>query len=174
MRLVTAKSALATYALRPAEATSTVELVAAPWLGLICLWPLSYAPGILRRMPLTFEVDGDRGILRSHGTGVLSMADLLEYFAETRAHPAYDPSMHRVMDLREVTQLPSSDDIRSLATFARTKAPVETARMAIIASSDLAFGVSMMFKAFVGYGERLIVVRDEAEAMAWLMDGRVD
>src|SRR4051812_30169599 len=96
------------------------------------------------RMPLTFQVDTQHRILRSRGSGVLTMADLLTYFAETRADPDYEPSMHRVMDLRDVTQLPSSDDIRSLATFARTKAPVETARMAIIASSDLAFGVSMM------------------------------
>jgi len=119
-------------------------------------------------MPLTFVVDKQAGILRSHGTGVLTTGDLLKYFAESHADPNYVPAMHRVMDLREVSQLPSSDDIRSLATFARTKAPVETARMAIIASSDLAFGVSMMFKAFVGYGERLIVVRDEAEAIDWL------
>jgi len=99
------------------------------------------------------------------------MADLLQYFAQTRADPDYEPTMHRVMDLRDVTQLPSSDDIRSLAAFARTKAPVESARMAIIASSDLAFGVSMMFKGFVGYGERLLVVRDETEAMDWLIKG---
>src|SRR5262245_49861708 len=124
-------------------------------------------------MPLTFVVDKAHGILRSQGTGVLTTSDLLQYFAETRAAPDYVPTMHRVMDLRGVTQLPSSEDIRSLATFARTKAPVETARMAIIASSDLAFGVSMMFKAFVGYGERLIVVRDEAEAVDWLTKGRL-
>jgi hypothetical protein len=122
-------------------------------------------------MPLTFEVDTQRRIIRSRGTGALTTADLLQYFADTRADPDYDDSMHRVMDLRDVTKLPSSDDIRWLAAFARTKAPVETARMAIIASSDLAFGVSMMFKAFVGYGEQLIVVRDEAEAMAWLTRG---
>ena len=124
-------------------------------------------------MALTFRVDKPGGTLRSTGTGVLTVADLLKYFAETRADPDYEPSMHRVMDLRGVTQLPSSDDIRSLAAFARTKAPVETARMAIIASSDLAFGVSMMFKAFVGYGERLLVVRDETEAMDWLTSGRL-
>ena len=123
-------------------------------------------------MPLTFHVDRSDGVIRSRGTGALTMADLLEYFAGSRADPDYEASMHRVMDLREVTQLPSSDDIRSLATFARTKAPMDTARMAIIASSDLAFGVSMMFKGFVGYGERLIVVRDETEAMLWLTKGR--
>ena len=122
-------------------------------------------------MPLTFHVDRAEGIVRSHGSGVLTVADLLGYFGDTRADPEYIPGLHRVMDLREVTQLPSSEDIRSLATFARTKAPVETARMAIIASSDLAYGVSMMFKGFVGYGERLIVVRDEAEAMAWVNRG---
>ncbi|MEO5567924.1 MAG: STAS/SEC14 domain-containing protein [Gemmatimonadaceae bacterium] len=123
-------------------------------------------------MPLTYRVDRQQSIVRSHGTGMLSMTDLLDYFAASRADPDFDPAMHRLMDLREVTGLPSSDDIRSLATFARTKAPVETARMAILASSDLAFGVSMMFKAFVGYGERLVVVRDENEAMAWLTGGR--
>jgi hypothetical protein len=124
-------------------------------------------------MALTFRVEKPGGILRSVGTGVLTMSDFLKYFAETRADPDYEPSMHRVMDLREETQLPSSDDIRSLAAFARTKAPVESARMAIIASSDLAFGVSMMFKAFVGYGERLLVVRDETEAMNWLTTGQL-
>ena len=122
-------------------------------------------------MPLTFHVDRAEGIVRSQGSGDLTVADLLGYFSDTRADPEYIPGLHRVMDLREVTQLPSSEDIRSLATFARTKAPVETARMAIIASSDLAYGVSMMFKGFVGYGERLIVVRDEAEAMAWVNRG---
>jgi hypothetical protein len=122
-------------------------------------------------MPLTFRVDKAKGLLRSRGSGVLTMGDLLAYFADSRADPDYDAAMNRVMDLRDVTQLPSSEEIRSLATFARTRAPVETARMAIIASSDLAFGVSMMFKGFVGYGERLLVVRDEQEALDWLMEG---
>jgi hypothetical protein len=122
-------------------------------------------------MPLSFRVDAQDRILRSRGSGELTVQDLLDYFAESRADPDYEPAMHRVMDLREVTQLPSSDDVRSLATFARSKAPVESARMAIIASSDLAFGVSMMFKGFVGYGERLVVVRDETEAMDWLTLG---
>lgn len=122
-------------------------------------------------MPLTFLVDKDAHILRSQGSGHLTVDDLLEYFAASRADPDFDPSMHRLMDLRGVTQLPPSADIRSLATFARTKVPADTARMAIIASSDLAFGVAMMFKAFVGYGERLLVVRDEAEANAWLATG---
>lgn len=119
-------------------------------------------------MPLTYRVDKENGILRSHGAGALTIGDLMEYFAATRADPDFDPAMHRLMDLREVTQLPSSDDVRALATYARTKAPVETARMAILASSDIAFGVSMMFKGFVGFGERLVVVRDENEATAWL------
>lgn len=123
-------------------------------------------------MPLTYRVDKQEKILRSHGSGVLSVADLMDYFAATRADPDFDPAMHRLMDLREVTQLPSSEDIRSLAALARAKAPVDAARMAILASSDLAFGVGMMFKAFVGFGERLIVVRDEAEAMAWLKAGQ--
>lgn len=122
-------------------------------------------------MPLSYRVDKTQQIVRSFGSGVLSVNDLLQYFAATRADPDFDPSMHRLMDLRDVTQLPSSEDIRSLALFARSRAPDDTARMAILASSDLAFGVSMMFKAFVGYGSRLIVVRDEDEAFGWLAGG---
>ena len=123
-------------------------------------------------MPLTFRVDKHDGILRSRGSGSLTVQDLLDYFSATRADPDYDASMHRVMDLRAVTQLPSSEEIRSLAAFARSNAPVDSVRMAIIAPTDLAFGVSMMFKAFVGYGERLEVVRDETEAMDWLTKGQ--
>lgn len=122
-------------------------------------------------MPLTYRVDKDTHIVRSQGSGHLTVDDLLEYFTASRADPDFDPSMHRLMDLRGVTHLPPSADIRSLATFVRTKAPTDTARMAILAPSDLAYGVAMMFKAFVGYGERLLVVRDEAEANAWLATG---
>jgi hypothetical protein len=123
-------------------------------------------------MPLSYRVDKTQQMVRSFGSGVLSVNDLLQYFAATRADPDFDPSMHRLMDLRDVTQLPSSEDIRALALFARTQPPDDSARMAILASSDLAFGVSMMFKAFVGYGDRLVVVRDEAEAIEWLASGR--
>lgn len=119
-------------------------------------------------MPLTYRVDQSMSIVRSRGSGVLTVSDLQTYFTTTRADPQVEPTMHRLMDLREVTQLPSSADVRALANFARAKPPAETARMAIIASSDLAFGVSMMFKAFVGYGDRLLVARDEAEAVAWV------
>jgi len=126
---------------------------------------------MLLGMPLRYWVDRHNAIVHSEGSGRLAIGDLLEYFAATRADPAVEPAMHRVMDLRQVTELPTSAEIREIATLARTNAPNLAARMAIVASSDLAFGVSMMFKAFVGYGERLIVVRDEAEAMAWLVDG---
>src|SRR5688572_21004135 len=122
-------------------------------------------------MPLSLQVDKQAGIVRSHGSGVLTTTDLTDYFVRSRAHPDFDPTMQRLMDLRNVTQLPSSEDVRSLAAFARTNPPDDAARMAIIAPSDLAFGVSMMFKAFVGYGERLVVVRDEGEAMDWLLNG---
>jgi hypothetical protein len=122
-------------------------------------------------MPLTYIVDRENHLLRSHGSGPLTTADLIDYLTKTRADPDYDPTMNRLMDLREITSLPSSADVRSLAMFMRAKAPVDTARMAILASSDLAFGVAMMFKAFVGYGERFLVVRSEEEANAWLADG---
>src|SRR3954468_14691850 len=122
-------------------------------------------------MPLTYSVDSVNGVLRAKGDGMLSMDDLRAYFTATRADPLVEPTMHRLMDLRGVTQLPSTDELRQLATFSRANAPDPSARMALLASSDLAFGVSMMFKAYAGYGERLAVVRDEAEAMAWLLEG---
>ncbi|HET9424653.1 MAG TPA: hypothetical protein VFO55_04710 [Gemmatimonadaceae bacterium] len=119
-------------------------------------------------MPMTFEVDKAHHVLRSRATGPLTIDDLIGYLTESRAHPDFDPGMDRWMDLREITQLPSSEDVRALAVYVRTRAPVETARMAILASSDLAFGVAMMFKALVGYGDRLVVVRNEDDAADWL------
>lgn len=121
-------------------------------------------------MSLIYWIDQTNQILRSLGTGPLSIDDLRNYFAATRADPRFIPTMHRLMDLRQVTNLPPSSEIRVLAHLARDMAPAPEARMAIVASSDLAFGVSMMFKGLVGFGDRLIVVRDEAEALAWLND----
>jgi hypothetical protein len=127
---------------------------------------------MLLLMPLRYWVDSHNGIVRSEGSGRLTVRDLLDYFTATRADPAVDPAMHRLMDLRAVTELPTSAEIRQLAALSRTKAPDTPARMAIVASSDLAFGVSMMFKAFVGFGDRLLIVRDEKEALDWLIAGR--
>ena len=119
-------------------------------------------------MPLNYWVDVERQIVRSRGTGELSVDDLRTYFSDTRSDPAVTPTMHRLMDLREVTGLLSTDHVRDVAVLSRGLAPATEARMAILASSDLAYGVSMMFKGLVGFGERLVVVRDEPEALGWL------
>src|SRR3954462_5852094 len=119
-------------------------------------------------MPLTYWVDAQRNILRSKGVGELSITDLRNYFIATRGDPKVRPSMNRMMDLRDVTALPSSSEIRELVLLARDKTPGPGTRMASVAGTDLGYGVGMMFKGPVGYGERLIVVRDENEALQWI------
>ena len=79
--------------------------------------------------------------------------------------------MHRLLDLREVMKLPPTDELRAMATLTREVPVSPAARIAILVASDLGFGVSMMFKAFSGFGDRLFVFRDENEALAWLREG---
>lgn len=125
-------------------------------------------------MPLTYWVDEDQHIVRSKASGALSATDLRDYFVATRADPTIVPTMHRLMDLSDVTNLPSSESIRELAAMSRSYPTATEARLAILATSDLVFGVSMMFKGFVGWGDRLQVVRDEAEALRWLSGDSAD
>lgn len=123
-------------------------------------------------MPLTYWVDEDHHVLRSVGTDPLTAEDFRGYFVQTRSDPRVVATLHRIMDVRGVTSLPTTDEVRSLATMARDLAPAPGARLAIIAPSDLGFGVAMMFAGFAGLSDRLLVARDEAEAVRWVEKGQ--
>ena len=117
---------------------------------------------------MVYDVDETQQLVRSVGTGSLTVSELRDYFAATRADPRVRSTMHRLMDLSGITDLPSSAEIRSMAAMSLDWRPDPAARIAVIAASDVTYGVSMMFGGYAGYRDQLAVFRDEAEALAWL------
>lgn len=122
-------------------------------------------------LPMAYHVDIDHNILASEWNGALTIAGMQAYFAATRADRAVTPGLHRLLDLRRVVALPRTDEIREMVALMREYPTTPEARFAVLVASDLGFGVSMMFKAYSGLGDRFYVFRDEGEALSWLSTG---
>lgn len=105
------------------------------------------------------------------GHGVLGAQDLQRHRNELLADPAYGPALSQLMDLRRVSEFTiKARELRSHALAGAFNGPYFS-RIAVIADSDLAFGLARLYEAHVGghYGEeRFTVFRDKALAWQWL------
>ena len=128
-------------------------------------------------MPITFQIDHERRIVFARGVGVLSDEDVFDYQRgvwtreDTRGYS-------EMMDMRSVEQiaLPSMDRVRDLANLsAEMDAGTAGTRFAIVASSDLAFGLGRMYEAYRGMNPKsrkeVRVFRSPEDALKWLEEG---
>ena len=128
-------------------------------------------------MPITFQIDHERRIVFARGLGILSDEDVFDYQQgvwsreDTRGYS-------EMMDMRAVEQiaLPSMDRVRDLANLsAEMDAGSKGSKFAIVASSDLAFGLGRMYEAYRGMnprsGKEVRVFRSPEDALKWLEEG---
>jgi TPR repeat protein len=128
-------------------------------------------------MPITFQIDPERRIVFARGLGVLSDEDVFEYQRTVWSREDIR-GYNELIDMRGVEQigLPSMDRVRDLANLsAEMDAGARGAKFAIVASSDLAFGLGRMYEAYRGMnprsGKEVKVFRDPEEALKWLEEG---
>jgi hypothetical protein len=101
-------------------------------------------------MPIVYRVDHEAHVVIAAGHGVLTDADVFGYQQEVwgRSDVAgYD----ELVDMTQVTQiaLPSVDRVQDLAQLSiRMDDKYSRSRFAIIAPTDIAFGLGRMFQAF--------------------------
>ena len=101
-------------------------------------------------MPMSYRVDHAARVIVAVGRGVLADADVFGYQRELLSRPEiarYD----ELIDMTEVTEfaVPSADRIRDLADLAATTDEVTPAsRLAIVAPSDVAFGLGRMYQTY--------------------------
>lgn len=122
-------------------------------------------------MPIRHRIIPQFFLVVSVGHGVLGARDLQHHRSELLADPAYGPALSQLMDLRRVRDFTiQAREIRSHALAGAFDGPYFS-RIAVIADSDLAFGLARLYEAHVGghYGEeRFTVFRDKALAWQWL------
>jgi hypothetical protein len=120
-------------------------------------------------MPASYEIDKERRLVISKGTGVITLADGLAHQKQLLADPDFDRSFSQLMDFTEVTKWElRTEDLRQLAA---KNVFSSMSRRAFVVGSEEAFGLGRMFETFREMaGEQGIrVFRSRAEAMSWVL-----
>ena len=115
---------------------------------------------------IEYDYDEARGLLRVTASGVLADVD----FREAK-FPDVPVGTHELLDTSAVTRVElSSAEVRRLAEVDRS-GPVRIARMAIVATTAVGFGLARMYQT-LSEGDHpateVRVFRDTDSARAWL------
>ncbi len=123
-------------------------------------------------MPLAYRIDVARGVVFTYGSGVLTDEDVLGFKNRLAKDPDFRPDMVELSDIRDVVELRVTPaGIARMLDADRREERTRGARLAILASDDLAYGMARMYAQRATIQEedpRVGIFRNEAEARAWL------
>jgi hypothetical protein len=118
-------------------------------------------------MGQSYAIDRTRHLVQIRLFGKVSIADLQDLQRRVGLDPAFAPDLHTLTDLSEVTEV----DVESFAIAAAASTPLFAlgVRRAIVAPTDLLFGLARMYASHAERGGGQIhVFRDRAAAEGWL------
>jgi len=126
-------------------------------------------------MPIDHEIDHEHRLVRARGRGIFTDQDVFSYQRDVWSRPdvaGYD----ELIDMTEVEriELPSVDRVLDLAKVsAAMDRDAPPSKLAIVAATDLAFGLGRMYQTLRGLEHRSTkqvgVFRSLAEALAFLL-----
>lgn len=118
-------------------------------------------------MPAQYTIDSDRRIIFSQAIGVVTADDLRDHQSRLRADPAFDAKFDQLWDLSGATEV--QIEAEAIKELARARSFEAGAKRAVVAPSDLAFGIARMFQLLHDEApEEVRVFRSEADARRWL------
>ena len=125
-------------------------------------------------MPLEYDVDHERRLVRVTAIGVITPETLFGYQKHVWSDPAvadYD----ELVDMSSVghVEAPSPSNVSALAGFsAKMDGNTRPTKLAIVTPDDLRFGLGRMYQAYremkPGSNKEVAVFRTLADALAWL------
>jgi hypothetical protein len=125
-------------------------------------------------MPIEYRIDHERRLVIAEGSGTMTDEDVFGYQRNVWSRPeiaGYD----ELIDMRRVEQiaLPSNERMQELAGLSAGMDPrSSSSRFAIVAPTDLAYGLGRMYEAYRGLDNRstkqVKVFRSMDEALAFL------
>ena len=122
-------------------------------------------------MPLTVTVDKKRGLIITHGAGVLTLDDTSAARAELRANPDFDPTFYELFDVRGVTEARLTG--AEMARVAASSVLAPGVCRAFVIANQKQHGLARLFSGLAEpHDQRVDIFRDVAVAESWLASRR--
>lgn len=125
-------------------------------------------------MPIDYTIDAAHRVVLATGRGKMTDEEIFGYQKEVWSRPEV-AGFNELMDMTavELTEVPSTDNMRRLATLSASMDPAAPpSKFAIVAPQLLAFGLGRMYEAFRAMDQRstkeACVFRTMPEALAFL------
>jgi hypothetical protein len=118
-------------------------------------------------MGMSYTIDAARRLVLTRAWDTLTFRELRDVMTAIAADPAFDPQFASLADLSRVKAV--EVDPTEVASVALAPVFGPMTRRAIVAPTDLAFGMARMFATYAGQASQDVrVFRDMAAAEAWL------
>jgi len=119
-------------------------------------------------VPISYRFD--KGFLFATLDGPTGYEDVRRFWDTLFADPQFRPGMPSVIDCRPVQSLFSIGDLRRMADESKKRPELQVpGRAAVLASSNLVYGLLRMYEVFTeGDPVQIRVFRKADEAMLWL------
>ena len=125
-------------------------------------------------MPITYQIDRERRLVITTGRGVITDADVFGYQQEVWSRPE-NSAYNELIDMTGVSDIEfiSPDRVAKLAKLSSSMdAPGSPSKLAIIATSDLHFGLGRMYQSHREMAKQstkaVKVCRSREAALEWL------
>ena len=119
-------------------------------------------------MSIEFTVDRDCGCVVTRIEGLVTEAQVIDYFDRLRGTPGYSPALPRLVDVRRVDEMLRPAEIREIAEVVRTSPHIYGGKRALVAERDVVYGMLRMFELLTSQAGGYRAFRDVHEAAEWL------
>lgn len=121
-------------------------------------------------MPVLYEIFRAKRFIHTRCVGNVTPEEISEHFRDLLRDPNCPDRLNVLLDLREMTSLPHTDEVRGVKEdLERVRRKVMFDYCAIVATNDALFGMMRMFEVFAqDYFRASRVFRVVEDAEAWL------
>jgi hypothetical protein len=125
-------------------------------------------------MPVSYEIDTIRRIIRTRCTGDVTLPEVIEHFRQLEHDPDCARRLDVLLDLTKMTSVPSRGQLQAVANeIGRVGGRVRFGACAILVASEALSGAATNFEALAGSAFRTTkTFREPDQAKVWLSSQR--
>ena len=121
-------------------------------------------------MTVTYQLDREFPLIRTRCTGNVTFAEMVDHFRELERDASLPARLDVLLDLTEMRSIPASDQLKAVSgEIEHLQHRLRWGSCAIVASRDVLFGMSRIFRVFAeAHFANSNVFRELDEAERWL------